>query len=68
MNDRVGVVLLDVNDLDKLERLRDAVMILCNPDRWTPERTAAWHKLTGKDAARYIDLYDLAREADCERY
>ena len=46
----------------KLETLRVAVMLACGPGPWTDERREQWEQLTGKDVARYVDLYEMAEE------
>ena len=46
---RDAMILVDAKELIELRRLQQAVLVLCNPDRWTPERTEAWRAITGKE-------------------
>jgi len=64
---RDAMILVDAKELIELRRLQQAVLVLCNPDRWTPERTEAWRAITGKEQSRYVDLYEMAKEIDNEQ-
>lgn len=68
MSNNANIVLLDVADLQKLETLREIVFVTLDPSPWTDKRAERIRQLTGKDAITYHDIWEMAREANCERY
>jgi hypothetical protein len=62
------VVIVDVDELKRLELLRDIVRIALDPGVWTDAHAEALFRLTGKREIEYTEIYEMAKGADCERY
>jgi len=62
------VVLVDVADLQRLERLRDIVRVALDPGPWTAAHTEAIKRLAGKQEITHKEIWELANKARCERY